>query len=186
MLANSLELTLYHACGFRESPDIIFYCFDCHIGILLPLRWWLSFCLWFFFFQPLMKQHKEMLGDDVISYHPLLHPFHRQTDSTTDTCTHAGTMNTGGGECHSFHTSILKVAVHLWYHSASLSVLLRCSCFPVIGNVWYEKVTLCVGVCMCICTPVFVRPIVSSRPSEKGHFFKVRTFLPILTSSNGY
>lgn len=63
---NSLELTLYHACGFRESPDIILYYFDGYIGILLPFRGWLRFCLWFFF-RPWMRQHTETLRDDIIS-----------------------------------------------------------------------------------------------------------------------
>lgn len=109
-----------------------------------------------------------------------------QTDWQHHWQTHTHTQNTGGGECHSFHTSIIKVTVYLWYHSVSLSMLVRCSCFPVIGNGWYEKVTLCVGVRMCTCTPVFMRPIVSSRPSERGRFSKLRTFRPVLTSSKGY
>lgn len=48
VLANSLEVTLYHVHGLRKSPDIILYCFDGYIGILLPFRGWLSFCLWLF------------------------------------------------------------------------------------------------------------------------------------------
>lgn len=39
-------------------------------------------------------------------------------------------------------------------------MLVRCSCLPVIGNGWYEKVTLCVGVCMCTCIPIFVSSLV--------------------------
>lgn len=40
------------------------------------------------FLSPINEAVEEMLGDDVISQHPLLHPFHRQTDSATDGYTH--------------------------------------------------------------------------------------------------
>lgn len=37
-LPPTLRTLLYCASGFRESPDVTFYCFDGRIGIWLPLR----------------------------------------------------------------------------------------------------------------------------------------------------
>lgn len=84
-----------------------------------------------------------------------------------------------------YHRSHSASMISQCKHSDSVTVLMLvwCSCLLVIGNGGYEKVTLFLTVCVCVCAPlccyIFMRLTLSSE-----QFCNMRAFWPVLTPSN--